>query len=391
MVESFDEYYERLPKELQPSEIDSRTTLLVGTNGAGKSRLLAGLAKSLAHKERTVFAIANTIYDRFPRASSRLHRLLARNGRQLPETTLKRAIHLASNEGLSRLRQISRTLSFCGYDSRIGLTVSGFEIENLRNLELSSVRPSLSRAELEDVTALCYKFANRPLHHEPLWLEFDGFDFSAIDRSTYARLIGWEKILKQAQIVRSISIQLSRDGREIELRGASSGELSLITSMVFLASAIEPRSVVLVDEPENSLHPHWQHAYIELLRDLFANFDPTIVVATHSPLVVSGAEVGDPAVRVLHVSRGTLSVLENRPSSVEELLWSTFQTLTPKSHFLSEHLVDLLNSLNRGELPLVQLLERISEIREQSYDPRQEEFLAAVATLAREQTRGRQS
>ncbi|WP_245337554.1 AAA family ATPase [Shinella sp. HZN7] len=53
------------------------------------------------------------------------------------------------------------------------------------------------------------------------------------------------------------------DGEVIELLNASSGELALISSLVFLISSIGQEPVILIDEPENSLHPRWQREYLE--------------------------------------------------------------------------------------------------------------------------------
>jgi predicted ATPase len=59
------------------------------------------------------------------------------------------------------------------------------------------------------------------------------------------------------------------DGAEIELRSMSSGEIQILTSLLSLASVVKESSIVLIDEPEISLHPNWQMQYIDLLNKIF--------------------------------------------------------------------------------------------------------------------------
>ncbi|MFM0158773.1 AAA family ATPase, partial [Paraburkholderia sediminicola] len=66
----------------------------------------------------------------------------------------------------------------------------------------------------------------------------------------------------------------------------SSGEQHEIVLMYDLLFRVRPNTLVLIDEPELSLHVTWQKAF---LRDLLgivaaANFD--VILATHSPFVV---------------------------------------------------------------------------------------------------------
>ncbi|WP_064695538.1 AAA family ATPase [Rhizobium aegyptiacum] len=62
----------------------------------------------------------------------------------------------------------------------------------------------------------------------------------------------------------------------------------MISALLALASVIDNASLVLIDEPELSLHPEWQVDYVNLLVKTFARFKGChFIVATHSPMVVS--------------------------------------------------------------------------------------------------------
>jgi predicted ATP-dependent endonuclease of OLD family len=71
----------------------------------------------------------------------------------------------------------------------------------------------------------------------------------------------------------------------------SSGQWQLLSSMLSLALTVTDNSLILVDEPENSLHPDWQRSYVQLLGEVIAHRKGChAVVATHSPLIASGVD-----------------------------------------------------------------------------------------------------
>ncbi len=71
----------------------------------------------------------------------------------------------------------------------------------------------------------------------------------------------------------------------------SSGQLQMLNSLLNLALCVKDDTLVLIDEPENSLHPEWQRDYVSLLRRTLACAKRChVVIATHSPLVASGVQ-----------------------------------------------------------------------------------------------------
>lgn len=68
----------------------------------------------------------------------------------------------------------------------------------------------------------------------------------------------------------------------------SSGQWNWLSSFGGLCMELDDNSLILVDEPENSLHPNWQRAYVpELYRCIQSFSNCQVVVATHSPLIAS--------------------------------------------------------------------------------------------------------
>ena len=76
--------------------------------------------------------------------------------------------------------------------------------------------------------------------------------------------------------------------RQLPLSELSSGQWHVLSSLLFTAIAVDDGSLVLIDEPENSLHPAWQREYPVLFHNALSCVKGVhVVVATHSPLIAS--------------------------------------------------------------------------------------------------------
>ena len=70
--------------------------------------------------------------------------------------------------------------------------------------------------------------------------------------------------------------------------GLSTGEQNRLLMFAKIMSVMEERTVFLIDEPELSLHLHWQMEFHETLIKLLSRLDRFhVVIATHSPIMIS--------------------------------------------------------------------------------------------------------
>lgn len=86
------------------------------------------------------------------------------------------------------------------------------------------------------------------------------------------------------------------DGRgdEREADAYSAGQWGLFSSLATAAFAARDRSLFLIDEPENALHPAWQREYIaDFLKGISHCKGCHLFLATHSPLLVSSLGAKD--------------------------------------------------------------------------------------------------
>lgn len=92
-------------------------------------------------------------------------------------------------------------------------------------------------------------------------------------------------------------------------RNLSSGHSIVLLIITKLVELIEEKSLVLIDEPENHLHPPLLSALVRALSDLLTNRNGVAIVATHSPVVLQ--EVPKSCAWIL--SRSGLSSRADRP------------------------------------------------------------------------------
>ena len=74
-------------------------------------------------------------------------------------------------------------------------------------------------------------------------------------------------------------------GEEKNIGNLSSGERQILILLSFIAFEEHAPSVLIVDEPEISLHPRWQQGFVEAMLGLIAD-GTQIILATHSPEIV---------------------------------------------------------------------------------------------------------
>jgi hypothetical protein len=138
----------------------------------------------------------------------------------------------------------------------------------------------------------------------------------------------------------------SEDGDEYSLEDSSSGEHNLITSLIGILATIKPDSLLLIDEPEISLHPNWQMKYVSFLKDVLASdiFNTShILIASHSHFIISDLE-GDSS-KVIGLSKGEgieviplAKKLNTFGWSAEDVLLNIFKVPTTRNYFIAERI-----------------------------------------------------
>lgn len=372
---------DNIPSELLDTEqLPNDFSILIGENGSGKSFLLNKLSKHFLKNDKDVIAIANSIHDKFEAGHKNFNSLRGRTGRRQCRMTIKNALLQIAESDLQRLKNATQALKYVGFDPVIGFKIDKLD-DNFREKLYNS---DIDNNDKSRIIFLIEKILKDTVEDEIIWLEIETFSFSELQKTSLIELFIWEKKLKQLGVLKRFEVFLRKKQNIISMLDASSGELVLITSIVYLATLITENTVILIDEPENSLHPKWQKEYTKIILDIFYYFQPKVIIATHSPLIINGAELFIESPKIFKAENFTFELQHRELLNVEEIFFSFFNVTTPQNRFLSDRIVRYLNVLANKKITYEGFVSEIEKIERSSYDPKQLEVLRAVINIASE-------
>ena len=158
--------------------------------------------------------------------------------------------------------------------------------------------------------------------------------------------------LENLDIINLEGIRIQKCKSSLSMTDISSGEYHLLNSLIGLFANIEKDSLILIDEPEISLHPNWQMKYITFLKTVFTKFSSChFIISTHSHFLISDLEGKSSSVTALSrdIETNILSakLLEANTFcwSAEEILYSVFKVRTTRNFYLESELRELLHKI----------------------------------------------
>ncbi len=162
-------------------------------------------------------------------------------------------------------------------------------------------------------------------------------------------------LLNDGRLVLS-NIYFYKMGELIPFEDCSSGEKHLIFSLTGIMCHIMSSSLVLIDEPEISLHPEWQTKYIDLIKELFGKYASChFVIASHSHYLVSDLEPSTSSIVLMKKE-----IEETSPSaellpystyawSAENVIYNVFGVRTTRNYYFEADLRKLINLMNTDD------------------------------------------
>ena len=330
----FDGAMVRLAPDHELPEISNTFTVVVGKNGIGKSRLLLELTNlSVAMEYHSkVIAVSTSPFDKFPSprrrngVSSRNYRYVGMRSDGIYQSSSAISLISSASKGLLEklsdgsgthdLQSVFESLNFYPVVSFVlkpGYLKTRHSSYEVSRIEGSSLAIELRRLDREHGIQIDERYygllESLPLgrrlevidsmvkinevlkerralelkaHFSVSALTIDGYDADI----SYIRAI---IVLLDVGLMRLMDLRLQKkDFGELSLKKASSGEQCLLVLMLGIAGHITDGSLILIDEPEISLHPRWQEEFMLLLTSSFARYRGCqFIVATHSPQVIS--------------------------------------------------------------------------------------------------------
>lgn len=172
-----------------------------------------------------------------------------------------------------------------------------------------------------------------------------------------------------------------KNGMPIDFEECSSGEKHMIFAFAGIMNDISNDSLILIDEPEISLHPEWQIKYISLLKKVFEKYKGChFILASHSHYLVSDLQ-GDTSSIVTLSRTNSLSPkaellpFETYAWSAENIIYNVFGLRTTRNYYFESDLHKLLSmiqsnddSMNNRE-EIIKLTEKLKRFIYNEEDP----------------------
>jgi len=204
-------------------------------------------------------------------------------------------------------------------------------------------------------------------------LNVDFFE-SKMEENDLWKIIDLEKL----DIINVNGINLNKNNSRMSINNISSGEYHLLISLIGIFSKIKENSLVLIDEPEISLHPNWQMQYVTFLKQVFSKYPSChFILTSHSHFIVSDLE-GDSS-SVTSLRRNEENKLESKLItadtfgwSAEDILYNVFNVRSTWNPYLEADLTELLGliSNNSNNIPKLRyLLNKIENLPTRENDP----------------------
>lgn len=332
-----------------------RFTYIIGNNGTGKSRLLNHLVEMLnvetGAAPHSILCISNSVFDKF-------NFFAGGKSIYLGQKTVGNAIFLSLvDRNMIRwaceILQKNRVAynSVCeNFDWSCRIRI-GKSSDNPNNI-IDWVKSSIDKRKVKKNKNLDNVFSEAELN----------FLIENIGKSVELPRVsdsGLTCLIKLMNLnCSSVSFTLDKpfgetnDGlsvvsqRETSFSELSSGEQNRLLLAFKIVANFSPGCLILIDEPEISLHLHWQMDFHNFLKKLLPPEQSWhVVVATHSPLIISEAEKDDLTDAVIIIEKFSGANVDDidyqvstgvRKQGYDEVVLDYFSTATYKSKAIEE-------------------------------------------------------
>lgn len=195
----------------------------------------------------------------------------------------------------------------------------------------------------------------------PIKLEFSYcWDIDNYDSDLNSEFVSHSKIfnlLSDLDILSFDSFLIHRKDF-FDFRNTSSGEFHFLHLASNIISNIEDNSLIVIDEPEISLHVNWQNKFFYLINPIIEKFKNChFIIASHSHLLVSELDPKISAIITLKKDDKDNIVVTNlkekgiNPSgwSAEQILFEVFEVVTDRNFYLYSIVEKMIREMEKNK------------------------------------------
>ena len=162
------------------------------------------------------------------------------------------------------------------------------------------------------------------------------------------------KELSNLKVFKNMTLNLYKKGKRYSFDESSSGEKHILYSFANIFNSINQNSIILIDEPEISLHPNWQIKYISFLKKVFSEYSSChFIIASHSHYMVSDLNPDSSSLITVNVDEEGKQFLTLDYStyawSAENILYNIFGVRTFRNYYFDMDVRELLYTISNNE------------------------------------------
>lgn len=301
------------------------------------------------------------------------------NGNMISSSAIAFRLLFALKENIDdRQRQnLSSILDFIGYDHTITLNYSivlkskknGSVYDHVfQHVQIDKEYSKLTPAQRSNKVKELYDFyKNREFAKQPTC----NYNID-IDKNSLAENEDLNYIykLKQYDLVQTASVVFYKNGKQIASEEMSSGEFAMLSMVLSISTAAsDSHTLILIDEPELSLHPNWQMTIIDNLDRALKDQVCHLLIATHSHMLVSDLPMNRSSVSQWEKDEDG-NLIANRIGentygwSAEEVLLKVFKTATDRNRYFGERISKLLEQMGNDTISKGAVADELNELQE---------------------------
>lgn len=177
-------------------------------------------------------------------------------------------------------------------------------------------------------------------------------EIDKVSNSVFLSHLEIYEALREIEIVRFDHFNVYKDD-SFDFNQASSGEYHILHLFSSILKNIDKESIVIIDEPEISLHPNWQNKFLHILKPLTESYsDNQYFIASHSHLMVSSLQKANSSIITLKKEDGEITVknldkINTFGWSAEQILFDVFGMVTDRNFYLSKMLQEIIDEMSK--------------------------------------------
>lgn len=170
--------------------------------------------------------------------------------------------------------------------------------------------------------------------------------------TSYGEIARLLRLGRKLRLFGQVALHFTKNLEIIAFDDLSSGEQHVLSTTSQLLANLGKRTVVLIDEPEISLHPDWQRQYIPSLLKTLSEYPQThAIIATHSHFLVSDVEEATGSLTVANSNTGHFEAYDGEVfgRSADNILYRVFGLGSAGNRFVEYDLAIALKMISGSE------------------------------------------